>query len=115
MKRLGLALIAVLAFVLGTAYADSTHHPSVCTVDLEVKGMVCGRFCPPKVNKTLAAVKGVKSVKVSYENKAATVTASGALCTAKGAGVLVKALTGAGYTASVKKITEDKSKATAHQ
>ena len=70
------------------------------TVNIVSDGMV------GKVTKALTAVKGVKSVKVSFVDKTAAVKASGAVCTAKGATALVAALKKAGYGGSIKKITQ---------
>ena len=45
------------------------------THTFEVRGMSCSH-CSARVEKALAAVKGVKSAKVDLEAKTATVTAS---------------------------------------
>ncbi len=107
MKKV-LSIAAVVAFVIagiGFASAQQPVGEKACKVALEVSGMTCGAGCPGKVSKALMAVKGVKSVKVDYDQKHADVHAAGALCTDKGASALVTALKGAGYKGKVKKIS----------
>ena len=60
------------------------------TYVIHVEGMMCQR-CVAHVTEALNAVKGVKSVTVSLEEKTATVTATAALDT------LTAAITKAGY------------------
>ena len=67
------------------------------TYRMTVEGMMCPR-CVAHVKSALEAVKGVKEVSVSLEEKSATVTASA------DASVLSAAVTEAGY--EVKEILE---------
>ena len=62
------------------------------TKTLQVEGMMC-QHCQARVEKALAAVKGVKSVQVNLEEKTAQVEC-GLLVSDK---ALTKAVTDAGY------------------
>ena len=81
MKKV-LSTAAIVAFVfvsIGFAFAGDNAADKACKVSLEVSGMTCGAGCPGKVSKALMAVKGVKSVKVDYEQKNADVQAASAV------------------------------------
>ena len=43
------------------------------TVTYRVEGMMCGVNCPQKVNNALNGIDGIKSCKVDFESKTATV------------------------------------------
>ena len=43
------------------------------TATYRVEGMMCAINCPPKVNDSLNGVDGIKSCKVDFESKTATV------------------------------------------
>ncbi len=66
-------------------------------VTLEVKNMSCG-MCKYTIENALKQVKGVKSVEVDMEQKKAVVSFDPATV---GAETLAKAVTDAGYPASV--------------
>lgn len=62
-KRVVGALAAVLLLIAGYALAAQQ-------VVMDIKGMTC-ELCPLAIKKSLEKVKGVKSVKVSFEEKKA--------------------------------------------
>ena len=62
MKRIIIAFIA-----LGFLFSDE----SIATY--RVDGMMCAMNCPQKVNDSLNGVDGIKSCKVDFETKTATV------------------------------------------
>ena len=68
-KRL---LIVFIFLYLATAvYTEAAEH----SIIVAVKGMTCP-VCPVAVKKSLSAIEGVKSVKVSLEEKKAWLTVS---------------------------------------
>lgn len=67
MKRILAPALAVLAFSIAPAFAGER------TVTLAVENMTCPT-CPYIVKQTLAAVSGVKTVDVSFEERTAIVT-----------------------------------------
>ena len=58
-------LIALTAF--GFLFSDES------TATYRVEGMMCAMNCPQKVNDSLNGVDGIKSCKVDFESKTATV------------------------------------------
>lgn len=67
MKRaIGTAVFSVLLLTAGYALAAQQ-------VVMDIKGMTC-ELCPLAVKKSLEKVAGVKSVKVSFEDKKARLT-----------------------------------------
>ena len=43
------------------------------TATYQVEGMMCSMNCPQKVNDSLNSIEGIKSCKVDFESKTATV------------------------------------------
>jgi len=68
MSRLAIALLALL-MVTGTPFASESD----ASVTFDVEKMTC-ETCPIAVRKAMERVDGVKEVKVSYEDKTASVT-----------------------------------------
>ncbi len=67
MKRIiGTVLVAVMLLTAGYALAAQQ-------VVMDIKGMTCD-LCPIAIKKSLGKVAGVKSVKVSFEDKKARLT-----------------------------------------
>ncbi len=88
-KQLLMAIVGVLALVFSvTVWAGER------TVSLKVDGMSCA-MCAPAARKALEKVNGVKAAKV--EGSRATVVADEQVQNAD----LVKAITGAGFSATV--------------
>ena len=69
---------------------------AIQTVDINVSGMTCGN-CARSVERTLAAIPGVTSVKVNLESARATAEYDADLVTRK---VLVDAVRDLGYGAT---------------
>ena len=69
MKRLLRPAFALLMISIATSAAMAAEK----TITLAVSNMYCAA-CPYTVKKSLSAVDGVKSVKVSFEKKTAIVT-----------------------------------------
>jgi copper chaperone CopZ len=89
MQKQLMAIVGALALALSvTAWAGER------TVDLKVDGMSCA-MCAPAARKALEKVNGVKSAKV--EGDRATVLADDKVQDAD----LVKAIAGAGFSATV--------------
>ena len=53
--------------------AAATAKSTAKTYALTVEGMSCAVSCAPKVQESLAAIEGVRSVNVDFETKKATV------------------------------------------
>jgi mercuric ion binding protein len=68
MSRLAIALLSLL-MVTGTPFASESD----ASVTFDVDKMTCAT-CPIAVRKAMERVDGVKEVKVSYEDKTASVT-----------------------------------------
>ena len=60
-----------LPLLLAACFGFLTAGESTATY--RVDGMMCSVNCPMKVNQSLAGVEGVKSSKVDFESKTATV------------------------------------------
>ena len=86
------SLVTTLASVL-LLFQVSNGHAETRTTILSVSNMTCAA-CPITVKKALARVDGVRSVKVDFNNKQATVTFDDAKT---GVAALTKATTDAGY------------------
>lgn len=86
-------LFAALALLAATPALAAEQ-----TVTLAVQGMDCPA-CPITVKKSLEKVKGVKSAKVDFAKKSATVRYDDATASLD---QLTKATTDAGYPSSVK-------------
>ncbi len=72
MKRaIGTAAFLVLLLTVGYALAAQQ-------VVMDIKGMTC-ELCPVAIKKSLEKVAGVKSVKVSFEDKKARLTVDDAV------------------------------------
>ncbi len=65
-KVIGTMMVAVLLLTAGYALAAQQ-------VVMDIKGMTC-ELCPLAIKKSLEKVAGVKSVKVSFEDKKARLT-----------------------------------------
>jgi periplasmic mercuric ion binding protein len=63
----------IATWLISPLITFSTAAAEEKTVTLRIENMTCVA-CPYIVEKTLAAVPGVQQIKVSYENKTATVT-----------------------------------------
>jgi mercuric ion binding protein len=81
-----------IALVLGVV-ASSTALAAERTITLTVQNMYCA-VCPYTVKASLEAVRGVKSVVVSYKAQTAVVTYDDAATEVK---TLIAATTNAGY------------------
>ena len=90
-----LAAFAVSAALFVSAAALAAEK----TVTLDVKGMYCPA-CPYIVQKSLMAVPGVMSAKVSFKNKTVVVTFDDAKTAVP---ALAKATTDAGYPSQPRK------------
>lgn len=66
-KTLSIMLVLLLGVV---AYAEASDR----TVVMKIEGMTC-ELCPLAIKKSLEGVQGVKSVKVSFDEKKAWVVA----------------------------------------
>ncbi len=91
-------LIAALA-VSAALFVSAAALAAEKTVTLDVKGMFCPA-CPYIVQKSIMAVPGVMSAKISFENKTAVVTFDDAKTAIP---ALTKATTDAGYPSQPKK------------
>ena len=60
-------IILVIFTAFGFLFSDES------TVTYRVEGMMCAMNCPQKVNDSLNGVDGIKSCKVDFESKTATV------------------------------------------
>lgn len=70
-RMIGTVLVAVLLLTAGYALAAQQ-------VVMDIKGMTCD-LCPVAIKKSLEKVAGVKSVKVSFEDKKARLTVDDAV------------------------------------
>jgi copper chaperone CopZ len=92
-----LSVILSILLILGISMAQEKKAPSI---KLHVTGMTCGG-CAGKVTSALKGIEGVKDAKVDLKNEMAEVTlAEGVKVTED---ILIKAVTDAGYQASVAK------------
>ncbi|MDA8079047.1 MAG: heavy metal-associated domain-containing protein [Nitrospiraceae bacterium] len=74
-KRMGrwivnIITVSLLSLLLITAYVEAAERQVV----IEIEGMTC-ELCPVAIKKSMEGIKGVKTVKVSFEDKKAWVTA----------------------------------------
>ena len=60
-----------LTLLLATCFGFLTAGESTATY--RVDGMMCAVNCPMKVNQSLDGVEGIKSCKVDFESKTATI------------------------------------------
>ena len=108
MHRLALALALVLVLGFGSAglaggcnAATTATHDAVAathTATFAVEGMTCGS-CSVTVRAAVNHLDGIASVEVDVDGGAATVTFDGSRVTAE---QIAQAITGTGYTATVR-------------
>ncbi len=87
-------IFSVAILIASQTYAFAAEH----SVILDVSTMVCGPD-PHNIKNTLAALAGVKDVKISLETKTATVTFDDQKSTID---QMLSAMAGAGYASLVK-------------
>ena len=92
--KLSILVAALLAWASSTAFADTPPE-----LQLEVKNMTCAA-CPITVRKALERVPGVKSIKVDFASRTATVGYDPARATPE---AIMKATADAGFPSVVKK------------
>lgn len=107
--KLSFFILAAALLTAGIAHAGTAlqDKKAESTVTLSVNGMTC-ESCVQTVTKALKGVDGVKDVKVSLQEKKATVTLVGGAKTTEEQ--LAKAVQKAGYKAAPYKATEKKMK-----
>ena len=60
--------IIIIIFSLGILFSNEL------TAIYYIDGMMCEQNCPHKVNESLKDIKGIKSCKVDFKSKTATIT-----------------------------------------
>ncbi|WP_337847920.1 heavy-metal-associated domain-containing protein [Sphingomonas sp.] len=96
----GALVIATAAIPLGASVAQASSSTATAsrTATFTVENMTCA-LCPITVKKAMEGVKGVKSVRIDFDAKTATVVFDPAKATLT---AIAAASTNAGYPASLK-------------
>lgn len=92
MKKLFAAMI-----VAGAAMSSTTVLAAEQTIKLSVPGMYC-ESCPYIIKKAISAIKGVKIVEATIEDRSATVTFEDTVASIK---AITQATKDVGYESSV--------------